>query len=195
MSLSGKSPTDTDQNPVPVASPLSDTSPSDKSPTATGPAVASPLSDRAAIVDVLPRFGFKLTPGADPVDEQTHRLRIDSLRRLAACFGTPTPDQNKDKFLLVEFVWNALLGSGMAVNRASTIFLPSGPLRTQLPELPGLPGPTRTRLPRCQGSRGYAHRLAQTIEVPQRQLKAIQGSIGFVPKSAPAPVQTLGGEQ
>ena len=61
-----------------VAIPLSGTSPSDKSPTAMDPAVASPISDREAIVEVLLKFGFKLGPGANPVDEKTclssHRL-------------------------------------------------------------------------------------------------------------------------
>ena len=75
------------------SSPLSGTSA--KSRTVTDPAVASPISDRAAIVEVLLKFGFILSPGADPIDEQTHRFRIDSLQQFAACFGTTTPDQNK----------------------------------------------------------------------------------------------------
>ena len=64
--ISDKTPTVTDQNLVPVANPLSDTSPSDKSPTVTDSAAASPLSDRAAIVEVLLRFGFKLIPARTP---------------------------------------------------------------------------------------------------------------------------------
>ena len=89
------------------SNPPSDTPESAKSPTVTDPTVATP----AAIVEVLLKFGFKLSPGADPTDEETHRLRIDSLRQLAACFGTPKPDQHKDKFLLVKFVRNALLAT------------------------------------------------------------------------------------
>ena len=134
----------TDQNPVTVSNPLSDTSPSDKSPTVTDQTVVSPFSDRATIVEMLLKFGLKLSPGADPVDEQTHLLRIDSLRQLAACFGTPTPDQHKDKFLLVKFVRNALLGSGLAVQQGHGHFLPPSPPGTQLPALPGLTGPTWT---------------------------------------------------
>ena len=55
--ISDKTPTDTDQNPVTFDNPLSDTSPSDKSPTATNPTLASPISDRAAIVEVLLKCG------------------------------------------------------------------------------------------------------------------------------------------
>ena len=59
---------------MPASNPLSDTSESAKSPTATDPAIAFPISDLTAIVEVLLKFGFKLSPGADPIDEQTHRL-------------------------------------------------------------------------------------------------------------------------
>ena len=93
--------------------PLSDSPESAKSTAATNAAVASPISDLAAIVEVLLKFGFKLSPGADPIDEQTHRIRLDPLRQLAACLGTPSPDQLKDKFLLVKFDRNAVLDSGL----------------------------------------------------------------------------------
>ena len=98
-----------------VFNPLSDTSPSDKSPTATDPTDASPISGRVAIVEVSLEFGSKLSPNADPVDEQNHRLRIEPSRQFATYIGTPTPDQHKDKFLLVKFVRNALLDRGPTV--------------------------------------------------------------------------------
>ena len=117
--VTNETPGGSDTNPLtdtPISdkpNPLSASSESAKSPTATDPTVASPISDRAAIAEVLLKFGFKLSPGADPIDEQTHRVRLGPLRQLAACLGTPTPDQLKDKFLLVKFDRNALLDSGL----------------------------------------------------------------------------------
>ena len=167
-SISYKSPTDTDQNPVTVANPLSDTSLSDKSPSATDPTVASPISDRAAIVEVLLKFGFNFSPNADPVDEKAHRLRIDPLRQLAACFGTLTPDQHKEKFLLVKFVRNALLDSGLTVLQGHDHFFTS-----ESPE------------DSAAGATGAAEDTQATIhqqfEDLQRQIKALQGSIGLQP--------------
>ena len=62
----------------------------------------------------------------DPVDEQTQLLHLDSLRQFAACFGTPTPDQNKNKFLLVQFVRNALHDSGMTAQQGPDHFFAAG---------------------------------------------------------------------
>ena len=87
-----------------------------------------------------------MTPSADPVDEQTKLHRIDSLRQLAACFRTPTPDQTRASSCFLILSLMRLMAAGWPSNRASDIALPPGPPRTQLPELPGLPGPTRAAL-------------------------------------------------
>ena len=63
---------------------------------------ANPLSNTADIVAVLHGIGFVLSPaeGRRPVDEQTDCLLIGTLWQLAACFGNPTPDQNKGRLQL-----------------------------------------------------------------------------------------------
>ena len=48
----------------------------------TGGEHVGPTPALTVIVEVLLKFGFKLSLSADPIDEHTHRLRIDSLRQL-----------------------------------------------------------------------------------------------------------------
>ena len=105
-------PTITDPNPVSNSNPPTITDPNPESNPST-------ISKSAALVEALLEFGFTLNSGEDsrPVDEQTNGLLIDPLLQLAACFGTPTPDQNKDKFVLGKYVLRALHARGMLVQR------------------------------------------------------------------------------
>ena len=63
---------------------------------------AYPLSNTKGIAEVLHKSGFTLSPreGSRLIDEQISLLRIDPMRQVAACFGTPALDQNKGKFQL-----------------------------------------------------------------------------------------------
>ena len=78
---------------------------------------ASTSSDPATIVTTLLRFRFTYASGEARlrVDEQFDHLTIGSLRQLAACFETATPEQNKKKFLLGKFVMTVLNDRGMLV--------------------------------------------------------------------------------
>ena len=68
---------------------------------------ANTPSDPSTIVTTLLGFGFTYASGEAslPVDEQLDHLTTGSLRQLAACFGTSTPEQNKEKVLLVGVEW------------------------------------------------------------------------------------------
>ena len=70
---------------------------------------------------------FTLSPAEEyrPVDERTDCLCIDPLRQLAACFGTPTPDQNKDKFQLGKYVMKELHAGGVIVQTGLEFFFES----------------------------------------------------------------------
>ena len=87
-------------------------------------AIANPLSNPTDIVEVLLKFGLTLNSGGDsrPVDEQINCRRIDPMQQLAACFGTQTPDQNKDKVLLGKYVMKELHARGMIVQEDLEFF-------------------------------------------------------------------------
>ena len=80
--------------------PLSNTSPTITDPTPV--TNSNPLSNTPATLEVLMELGFSSSSGEgrQPIDEQLNRSTTASLRLLAASFGTPTPVQNKDRFLL-----------------------------------------------------------------------------------------------
>ena len=67
------------------------------------------------ILELLLKYRFTLNSGEDsrPIDEQNKFFRINPLRQLAASFGTPTPDQNKDSFRLGNYFTKELHARGM----------------------------------------------------------------------------------
>ena len=143
-------------------------------------------------MEVLLKFGFKLSPGADSIDEPAHRPSFDSLRQLAACFETPALDQNKEKFLLVKYVRNALLGSGLTVQQGHGHFFTT---ESPVDSAAGAAENTGSNEGSTAGAAGATGdtraAMHQQLEALERQISALQGSIGLKPRLAV--VSTLGG--
>ena len=185
---------------VPNARPLSNPPTiTDRNPVSN----ASTLSSPSTIVVVLLEFGFTLEDSR-PIDVQINCLLIDPLRYLAACFGTPTPDQNKNKFLLGKYDLKELHARGILVQEGLEFFF--DPALSAPPDVRGS-GSTEDSAAEAAESTDVrdagptedsaAVAAESTLAAMRNQIEASQRELAAVQESAPAQAleHSPGGEQ
>ena len=133
-------------------------------------------SGPATIVSMILGFGFTFASGEEsrPVDEQCEHLTIGSLRQVAAYFGTPMYEQNKNELLLRKFAMTALNDRGMLVQEGLEWFFD--------PKLNAPPdGSVAESLESTQAERGKQLEAAEPTQATMRkQIQALQRELAAV---------------